>query len=230
MKKVIRLTESDLTKIVKRVIQEQTSQTNYQEIANDLYNSMKGLSDSEDAENVKSIIVNKIKNKNDWEGVKKAYGVRDGENLEQWIQGELRLNINDIMNMVNKNDSTFKKQDSMYNVGSKIPLITNRQLIMARAYQFASVMGDKRELELDLKDCIVTQRDKDGIRVKPSMIRYYDVVDYKMGGEIPNAKYMSDVCVKIPFSDIIEWTGNSLQIEWLSNFVKDHIVPCTTIS
>lgn len=228
MKKVIRLTESDLTRLVKRVIQEQTSQTNYQEIANYLYNSMKGLSDSEDAENVKSIIVNKIKNKNDWEGVKKAYGVRDGENLEQWIQGELRLNINDIMSMVNKNDSTFKKQDSMYNVGSKIPLITNRQLIMARSYKYASVMGDKRELELDLKDCVVIRRTKDKIVVKASDIMYYDTDSYTMGKEIPKPKYMSNVCVEIPFTDIIEWRGNSLQIEWLSNFVKDHIVPCST--
>jgi uncharacterized protein YacL (UPF0231 family) len=229
MKKVIRLTESDLTRLVRRVIQEQTSQTNYQEIANYLYNSMKGLSDSEDAENVKLIIVNKIKNKNDWEGVKKAFGVRDGENLEQWIQGELRLNINDIMSMVNKNDSTFKKEDSMYNVGSKIPLITNRQLIMARAYQYASVMGDKRELELDLKDCVVIRRTKDKIVVKASDIMYYDTDSYTMGKEIPKPKYMSNVCVEIPFSDIIEWRGNSLQIEWLSPFVKEYIVPCSTI-
>ena len=228
MKKVIRLTESDLTKLVRRVIQEQTSQTNYREIANYLYNSMKGLSDSEDSENVKSIIVNRIKNKNDWEGVKKAFGVRDGENLEQWIQGELRLNINDIMSMINKNDSTFKKEDSMYNVGSKIPLITNRQLIMARAYQFADVMGDKRELELDLGDCIVIRRTKDKIVVKASSIKYYDTDSYTMGKEIPKPKYVSNVCVEIPFTDIIEWRGNSLQIEWLSNFVKDHIVPCST--
>ena len=228
MKKVIRLTESDLTKLVKRVIQEQTSQTNYQEIANYLYNSMKGLSDSEDSENVKSIIVNRIKNKNDWEGVKKAFGVRDGENLEQWIQGELRLNINDIMSMINKNDSTFKKEDSMYNVGSKIPLITNRQLLMGRAYQYASVMGDKRELELDLKDCIVIRRTKDKIVVKASDIRYYDTDSYTMGKEIPSSKYMSNVCVEIPFTDIIEWRGNSLQIEWLSPFVKEYIVPCST--
>jgi polygalacturonase len=79
------------------LISEQNSQQVYKEIADNLYNSMKGLSSSEDSKKVESIILNRIKNINDWEGVNKAFGVRDGENLEQWLKGELRLDYNQII-------------------------------------------------------------------------------------------------------------------------------------
>ena len=155
------------------------TQQDYLDIADALYNSMKGLSTSDDSETVESIIINRIKNKNEWAGVKRAFGVRDGESLEQWIQGELRLNMSDIMRFINQNDGEFKKQDSMYNVGSKIPLITNRQFIIARSYQYAERMRNKQELKLDIDNATVVRRDKDGIVVKVPYVNYYEVGERK---------------------------------------------------
>ena len=210
----------------KPLVSEQSSPTEYQEIADYLYKSMKGLSSKEDSDNVKSIIFNRIKNKNDWEGVKKAFGVKDGENLEQWLGGEMRINLNDIMKSINQNDSQSKKEDSKYNPGSKIPLITNRQFIVGRAYQYSDLMRGKEELELDMKDVTVVRREKDFIIVKVSSLTYYTVPERKRG-ENPKQEYAYGVCVKIEFKDIIEWTGEeALQIRWFSDWVKSRIVPC----
>jgi hypothetical protein len=81
----------------KNVISEQNNQQVYKKIADDLYNSMKGLSSSKDSKNVENIIYNRIKNKYDWSGVEKAFGVRDGENFKQWLEGEFRLDYNQII-------------------------------------------------------------------------------------------------------------------------------------
>lgn len=229
MKKIVRLTESDLVHLVKRVINEQNSQNDYQEIAGYLYNSMKGLSSKEDSDNVKSIIFNRIKNRNDWEGVKKAFGVRDGENLEQWLNGEMRISLNDIMKSINQKDSQSKKEDLKYNPGSKIPLITNRQFIVGRAYNYSDVMGDKVELELDLNNATVVSREKDFIIVKVPSLYYYTAGERKRGQGFPEQKSVYGACLKIEFKDIIEWTGEeALQIRWFSDWVKDRIVPCPT--
>jgi hypothetical protein len=211
----------------KNVISEQNSQQVYKEIADYLYKSMKGLSSSEDSENVETIILNRIKNKNDWEGVKKAFGIKDGENLDQWLKGELRLNYNDIMGMINKNDSNFKKEDSMYNPGSKIRLITNRQFIMSRAYEYASINKNKRELELDIDNATVIRRDKDGIVIKAGIVFYYPTGEYDMKKDsIPKQVRLDNPCIKIPFKDVIEWRDGTLQIRWFSDFVKSRVVPC----
>jgi hypothetical protein len=187
---------------------------------------MKGLSTSDDSKNVESIIINRINNKNEWEGVKRAFGVRDGENLEEWIRGELRLNINDIMRMINQNDSEFKKQDSMYNVGSKIRLITNRQFIISRSYQYAERFRNKRELEVDINDATVIRRDKDGIVIKVPYVNYYKVGEKKDNEPYPEQQRLTNPCIKIPFSDVIEWSGDTLQVRWFSYFVEDNVVPC----
>jgi hypothetical protein len=210
----------------KNVIFEQNSQQVYKEIADYLYNSMKGLSSSEDSENVETIILNRIKNKNDWEGVKKAFGVKDGENLEQWLKGELRLDYNEIMGMINRNNDNFKKEDSMYNPGSKIRLITNRQFLMSRAYQYASTMGDKKELELDINNATIIRRDKDGIVIKTDYVDYYPIPEYTRGKSLPKQERLTNPCIKIPFKDVIEWRDGTLQIRWFSDFVKSRVVPC----
>ena len=202
------------------------TQQDYLDIADALYNSMKGLSTSDDSENVESIIINRIKNKNEWEGVKRAFGVRDGESLEQWIQGELRLNMSDIMRFINQNDGEFKKQDSMYNVGSKIPLITNRQFIIARSYQYAERMRNKQELKLDIDNATVVRRDKDGIVVKVPYVNYYEVGERKDNEPYPKQQRLNNPCIKIPFSEIIEWRDDTLQVRWFSDFVGNRVVPC----
>jgi hypothetical protein len=220
----------DISRIKKMMglLNEQSTPTqqDYRDIADALYNSMKGLSTSDDSENVESIIINRINNKNEWEGVKRAFGVRDGENLEQWIRGELRLNINDIMRMINQNDSEFKKQDSMYNVGSKIRLITNRQFIIARSYQYAEIMRNRQELALDINDATVIRRDKDGIVIKVPYVSYYEAGEKKDDEPYPKQQRLSNPCIKIPFSEIIEWRDDTLQIRWFSDFVGNRVVPC----
>lgn len=236
MKKVVRLTESDLLRIIGKVISEmgntkplvseQSSPLTYQEIANLLYNNMKGLSSAEDAKNIRIIIQNRIKNKNDWEGVKKAFGVREGENLEQWLSGEMRINLDDILKTINQKEATFRKEDAMYNPGSKIKLITNRQFIIGRAYQFSDIMRDTDELELDIRDATVIRRDKDGIVIKAPYVYYYVVGERKIGEPSPKQERLFDPCIKIPFKDVIQWRDGTLQISWFSDFVKDHVVPC----
>ena len=210
----------------KPMVNEQSLPQDYQEIANYLYNNMEGLSSSENAENIKTIILNKIKNKNDWEGVKKAFGVRDGENLEQWLSGEMRINLNDILKTINQNDSSFRKEDAMYNPGSKIRLITNRQFVIARAHQYSDIMGDKEELTLDIENATVIRRDKDGIVVKVPYVRYYNVGERKRGTQPPKEERLDNPCIKIPFKDVIEWKDDTLQIRWFSDFVSNHVVPC----
>jgi hypothetical protein len=224
-KRVIRLTESDLVRLVKKVINEQNTQDDYKEIADYLHSSMEGLSSGKDAENIESIIINRIKNKNDWEGVKKAFGVRDGENLEQWLSGEMRIDLKQIMNWIGEKETKFRKEDSMYNPGSKIPLITNRQFIMGRAYNYSSTMGDKQELEADIENATVVKRDKDAIVVKAKFVKYYSVGERRTG-EYPKPIMAYDVCIRIPFDEIIEWRDDTLQVRWLSDFVGSHIVQC----
>jgi hypothetical protein len=234
MYKNFNLTESEREQILnmhtkhgyKKPLNEQdTSGQNYKDIADALYNSMKGLSSSEDAENIKSIILNRIKNKNDWEGVKRAFGVKDGENLEQWLSGEMRIDLKQILGWIGEKETQYRKEDSMYNPGTKIRLITNRQFIMARAYQYASTMGDKEELSVDMTDSVVVKRDKDAIVVKSKYVTHYSVGERRRG-EYPKQESLNDVCVRIPFSEIIQWNGDSLQVRWLSDFVKSRIVPC----
>ena len=215
----------DISRIKKMMgLNEQSvpTQQDYLDIADALYNSMKGLSTSDDSETVESIIINRIKNKNEWAGVKRAFG----ESLEQWIQGELRLNMSDIMRFINQNDGEFKKQDSMYNVGSKIPLITNRQFIIARSYQYAERMRNKQELKLDIDNATVVRRDKDGIVVKVPYVNYYEVGDRKDNEPYPKQQRLNNPCIKIPFSEIIEWRDDTLQVRWFSDFVGNRVVPC----
>ena len=92
----------------KNVISEQNNQQVYKKIADDLYNSMKGLSSAENSKNVEKIIYDKIKTPYDWDGVVKAFGVRDGENFEQWLKGEFRINYDQIIhNLVQRGALEF---------------------------------------------------------------------------------------------------------------------------
>ena len=224
-KKVIRLTESDLVRLVKKVISEQNTQQDYKQIADYLHSKMKGLNNAKDAEDIETTISNRIKNMNDWEGVKKAFGERDGINLEGWINAEWNLNLKKILKRIKDIDTKYREEDLKYNPGSKIRLITNRQFIMGRAYNYASTMGDKDELEVDINDAVVVKRDKDAIVVKAPYVSYYNVSERKRG-EYPKSETMTNVCIRIPFSEIIEWRDDSLQVRWFSNSVKSRVVTC----
>ena len=220
--KIRHIQESNI-KLEKRILNEQsTSNNDYLEIANYLHASMDGLNTSEDAENVKSIIINRVKNKNDWEQVKKAFGVKDGENLEQWINNEMRLNLQDILNIINQNDTNFKKENSMYEVGTKIKLISNRQFVIGRGYNYGT-----NENILDMKNVVVTKKDTDGIVVKvPNMYYQPEQEQFNTPKEKIQPKFLSNVCVKIPFKDIIQWREDTLQISWFTSSVDNHIVNC----
>ena len=119
MKRTIRLTEADLARIVRRVINEQPiglTQQDYQEIANYFKKSMTGLNFSNKAaKDIEETIINRINNKQDWEGVKKAFGVQDGQNLDQWLKNEYHIDYSKIMNLVNQKEGDFQKQNAMYN-------------------------------------------------------------------------------------------------------------------
>jgi len=220
--KIRHIQESNI-KLEKRILNEQsTSNNDYLEIANYLHASMDGLNTSEDAENVKSIIINRVKNKNDWEQVKKAFGVKDGENLEQWINNEMRLNLQDILNIINQNDTNFKKENSMYEVGTKIRLISNRQFVIGRGYNYGT-----NENILDMENVVVTKKDTDGIVVKvPYMYYQPEQEQFNTPKEKIQPKSLSNVCVKIPFKDIIQWREDTLQISWFTSSVDNHIVNC----
>jgi uncharacterized protein YacL (UPF0231 family) len=220
--KIRHIQESNI-KLEKRILNEQsTSNNDYLEIANYLHASMDGLNTSEDAENVKSIIINRVKNKNDWEQVKKAFGVKDGENLEQWINNEMRLNLQDILNIINQNDTNFKKENSMYEVGTKIKLISNRQFVIGRGYNYGT-----NENILDMENVVVTKKDTDGIVVKvPYMYYQPEQEQFNTSKEKIQPKSLSNVCVKIPFKDIIQWREDTLQISWFTSSVDNHIVNC----
>lgn len=205
----------------------QLTQQDYVQIANYFEKLMSGINLTSDASNeILTTIYNRINNKQEWEGVKRAFGVRDGQNLEQWLKSEYHIDYNEIMKAVNSQEDKFRKQDSMYNPGVTIHLITNRQFIVGRAYNYASSMGDKRELELDMRDAKVIRRDNDGIVVKVPSLWYYEVGEYKLSGPIPNQKYLSNVCIKIPFEDIITFKDDALQVSWFSDKVADSLVAC----
>ena len=93
MKKVIRLTESDLVRIVKRVVSEQYNVRKDWELLSDrLEKDMTGLEFPGSLTDNQSIIdkfYTNITNKSDWDNLQKAFGVRKNENLIQWLKGDL---------------------------------------------------------------------------------------------------------------------------------------------
>jgi hypothetical protein len=129
--------------------------------------------------------------------------------------------------LVNQKEGEFQKQNSMYNPGTVIRLITNRQMIIGRSYTYSSSMGNTRELFVDIEGAKVIRKDKDGIVIKANSIKYYDVDSYEAGTEkYPESKYLYNVCVKIPFDKIIQRKDDTLQINWFASRVKDSVVPC----
>jgi hypothetical protein len=237
MYKNFNLTESEKEQILnmhkdhgyKQPLNEQSpqlTQKDYQEIANYFKGLMSGVNVTSDAsDNIETTIMNRINNKNDWEGVKRAFGVQDGQNLDQWLKGEFRIDFNRVMQLVNQKEGEFRKQDSMYNPGTVIPLITNRLFTVGRAQNYASTMGNQTELNVDIKDAKVIRRDKDGIVINAPTIWYYDVPSRK-SGETPKTKNLNNACVKIPFSEIIEYKDETLQLRWFADWVKSRVVPC----
>ena len=81
----------------------QLTQQDYKEIANYFEELMSGVNLTSDASNnILTTIYNRINNKQEWEGVKRAFGVRDGQNLEQWLNNEFNIDYNEIMKAVKK--------------------------------------------------------------------------------------------------------------------------------
>ena len=131
------------------------------------------------------------------------------------------------MKLVNQKEDEFQKQNSMYNPGTVIRLITNRQMIIGRSYTYSSSMGDTQELFVDIQGAKVIRKDKDGIIIKAQSINYYDVDSYERGTKkYPEQKHLYNVCVKIPYDKIIQRKDDTLQINWFASTVKDNLVPC----
>lgn len=210
---------------VKPLINEQSKDGNwYFSKAKELLDAMSGMGTDED----KIIeIINQINTQKEWNELQRAYGKPDGQNLTQWLEGDLddetrKKIMTDMFTKINKQSTS-----EMLKVGSTIKLITNRQMIESRAIQFANTMGDTRELEIDINNAVVVANDGKNIIVKVSSFWYYDVNYYKMDGkaEIPRQKVMNNVCIKIPLSDT-GVVGDTLQVEHFAIWFKDSIVPC----
>ena len=80
--KTVKLTESDLNRIVKKVINENTTNPNYANLANMLEKAMKG--GGTDLDSIK-LVFDQINNKQDYLNLKKSFGTRGGQDLETWI-------------------------------------------------------------------------------------------------------------------------------------------------
>jgi len=76
------LGESDLNRIVKKVINEDTTNPNYVNLANMLEKAMKG--GGTDLDTIK-LVFDQIKTKEDYLNLKKSFGMRGGQDLETWI-------------------------------------------------------------------------------------------------------------------------------------------------
>ena len=224
-KKVIRITESQLRERIQLILNEQQRDRDYRSLADALYNNMKGLSMPSDSDHVYSILYNNVKTRSDWDSLRKAFGIRDGENLGQWLKGEMHIDYMKLINQLDQTMSQSSAEDRMYNPGSKIKNITNKQFLIARAYQYSDVMNGKVETELSITDSTVVRRDAKGFVIKAKYVYFYDVSEYK-AGQIPKQQTLYNVCLRIDFKDVIEWTDDVLQIQWHSNFVKGNIVPC----
>jgi hypothetical protein len=237
MKKVIRLKESDLVRIVKRVLLEQVEKSNdwYFKKAKELLDLMSGIdvkipfvNDTVDGiytENEGKIIdiFKQINTQEEWDKLKKAFGTPKGEGLVAWINDEFTSNPIELTDMYRRIEKNSLEQ--YIKVGTKIRLITNRQFIRGRAYTYSEVM-DEYEKELDMNDCTVVYSDKDKIKVKCAFVDYYEQVSEKRNTPAIHSKTLRNVCVEIPTKDIVSKESDTLQLTWFSPTVLRHIVTC----
>jgi len=237
MKKIIRLTESDLARIIRRVVLEQGEKNNdwYFQKAKELLDLMSGVdvkipfvTDTVDGiytENEGKIkdIFKQINTQEEWDKLKRAFGTPKGEGLVDWINDEFSDNPIELTDMYRRIEKNTLEQ--YIKVGSKIRLITNRQFIMGRAYTYSEVM-DEYEKELDMKDCTVVYSDKNKIKVKCDFVVYYEQYSEKRNTPAIHPKTLTNVCVEIPTKDIVSKESDTLQLTWFSPTVKDHIVAC----
>lgn len=95
MKKIVRLTESDLVKIINKVINEQK---NYQQMSEKLFKALKGFdyefsifSDLNNTEKEKEIleIIGQINTEDEWKKLQDTFGKKRGKTLQQWLEGDL---------------------------------------------------------------------------------------------------------------------------------------------
>ena len=228
MKKVIRLTESDLTRIVKRVINEQYNVRKDWELLSDrLEKDMTGLEfpgSLTDNQTIINYFYTNIANKSDWDNLQKAFGVRKNENLKQWLKGDLSSSeYNSLMNWINTKIKTTNLTNQRTQPGAKIRLITNREMIISRSYQYASVMSETEEI-LDINNATVVRKDNDGLVVKISHLNYA-TNDTRKTGERTKWGTLDNVCIKIPNKEM-SWVDDTIQVQWYSSWVKDRVVPC----
>jgi hypothetical protein len=233
MKRIIRLTESDLTKIVKRVITEQTAS----EKAKKLYDLMKGVDFSlwkgvtgDMSDNEKKIrdIINSINTQEEWDSIDTAFGNPDGQNLMAWLKDdmpeeELTKIINNMWSRIETNT-----QKSSYKPGTTLDQINNHEYIMGRAYTYASTMGDREELNVEMRNVKVLQETSDSIIVKAGSIEYYDTHQRERGKKSPDFKMMYNTCVKIPKKDISGVIDGIMKITWFADTVINKKVACPT--
>jgi len=227
MKKVIRLTESDLVRIVKRVISEQYNvHKDWESLADTLERDMTGLENPlkpEDNQWIIDYFYTNITNKSDWDNLQKAFGVRKGENLKQWLKGDLSSSeYNSLMNWINNRIKNVNLKNQRTQPGATIRLITNRDMIIGRSYKYSSIIGN--EEFLDIHNATVVRKDNDGLVVKIDHLNYA-TNDVRKTGENTKWGTLNNVCIKIPNKEM-SWVDDTIQVQWFSSWVKNRVVPC----
>ena len=78
---------------------------NYKVLADTLDKSMRGVGTNLP---LLQSVINKIKTPQDWQKLNDTFGTRDGQNLEQWLKGELKIDYNQIMsNLIHRGIISF---------------------------------------------------------------------------------------------------------------------------
>lgn len=85
----------------------------YKNLANKIYNAMKGAGTDEDA--IESVI-NMIKNQSDWNQVIKDFGIKDGNNLITWMRDDITESSRFAYDL-----SDIRKVLQLNNVNSNLP-------------------------------------------------------------------------------------------------------------
>lgn len=247
MKKIIKLTENDLARIVKRVISEMETGTDPQDPAHHFDTVEKALIPKgfkRNASMLKPMGVLDLNNGSGHGGIivryyspahpeskKKGYVVElivNNASKKKWGQG---ANMYEVIKEVEKylkpqgvNESRMVKRllnegmgPGNFKVGQVFDEVHNRQYIMSLNYSAAGRGSDDVYNDFEFVSPKVVSVDKDGITLKITS-GYYDSSDtHNQASKYVN---LSDFCLVVPYSNIQEVRENQLMISTVNSMVQ----------